>query len=439
MKKILLFLFSITPILLFARTPEWISSRPNNSSYYWGIGVCELSNWNFKEVAKQQARNEITQQISFKIENNSFMSMSEMDVVDHEDYLKKIQASSQVYLEDLQIFDTYQDKKNFYVCCRINKDEYKAKVIAQSKLAVKSAYEYLQQAREAEDGGNLISAIAYYQKGLEVVEPWLFIDMSYEDENVPVALCSGYKSVFDGLTLILHPRSTTTQNLKAVNTEIKVLLYKDGVPVPNIPLIAKFEIGAGKITHSVKTDLTGTGRFYLTQLSSKEASQSIKICVDKTILKELPEAFRSKTVTRQLPEALFMINVEQQDVVFYINPINNTIPPLLRQIASILSSEYFEVSTNSSEATHIIDIATDLRKVGIVQGDLENLDEWSATLNVAIRSKEGSVLTHYSVEGVRVLVSENSSQTVASQQASKELAKRFKREFPKQLEKVNIK
>ena len=439
MKKILLCILSIAPILLFARVPEWVTRRPDNSSYFWGIGVCELSNQNFKEVAKRQALDEITQQISVIVESNSFMSMSETDLVAQKNYKKQMQASSQVYLEDIQIFDSYQDKNNFYLCYRLNKEEYKAKLRAKSQEIVKSAYEYLQQAREAEDGGNLLGAITYYQKGLEMVEPWLFLDLSYMNENVPVALYSGYKSVFEGLTLILQPRSTTAQNLQAVNIEIKALLYRNGVPIPNIPLIAKFEEGAGKITPSVKTDLSGTGRFYLTQLSSKEASQRVKICLDNTILKELPAAFRSKTVIGQLPEALFAINVEQQDIVFYINPINNTIPPLLRQVASILSSEYFEVTANLYEATHIIDIATDLRQIGIVNGDLENLDEWLATLNVALRSKEGTVLTHYSVEGVRILVPENSSRAVASQQASKELTKRFKREFSKQLEKVNVK
>ena len=438
-KKFLLFLLSITPVLLFARVPEWVSSRPNNSFYYWGIGVCELSDVNFKEVAKRQAMEEITQQISVKVESNSFMSMSEMDLVAHEDYQKQIQASSQVYLEDLQIFDTYQDKKKYYVCYRLNKDEYKAKVRAKSQEVAKSAYEYLQQAREAEADGNLTSAIGSYQKGLEVVEPWLFLDLSYMAENVPAALYSGYMSIFDGLSLTLEPQSATVQNLKATNIEVIASLRKSNVPLRNIPLKAQFVSGNGKFTPSAKTNNAGEGRFYFTQLTSKEASQSVRISVDNSILKDLPAIYQNKTTLQKLPEALFVINVEQQNIVFYLNPINNAIPPLLRQVASVLSSDYFEVTTNLSEATHIIDIATDLRKVGTVNGDLENLDEWLATLNVALRSQEGAVLTHYSLEGVRILVAENSSQTVASQQASRELIKRFKREFPKQLEKVNIK
>ena len=438
MKKILLFLLSLTPILLFARIPEWVTSRPNNSFYYWGIGVCELTDANFKEVAKRQALEEITQQISVKVESNSFMSMSEMDFVAHEDYMKQIQASSQVYLEELQIFDTYLDKKKYYVCYRLNKDEYKAKVRSKSQEVAKSAYEYLQKAREAETDGNLTSSIGYYQKGLEVVEPWLFLDLSYMAENVPVALYSGYMSIFDGLSLTLEPQSATMQNLKATNIEVVASLRKNNIPIRNIPLKAQFVSGNGKFTPSAKTNNAGEGRFYLTQLTSKEASQSVKICVDNSILKDLPAIYQNKTASQKLPEALFVINVEQQNVVFYLNPIKNAIPPLLRQVASVLSNEYFEVTTNLYEATHIIDIATDLQKVGTVSGDLENLDEWLATLNVALQSKEGVILTHYSVEGVRILVSENSSQTIASQQASKELIKRFKREFPKILEKVKL-
>lgn len=437
--KRLAILFVLLPVLLQAKVPEWVQNAPTNSFYYWGIGACELSNVNYKEVAKREALEEITQQISVRVESNSFMNMTEIDLVAHEDYQKQMQASSQVYLEDLQIFDTYQDKKKYYVCFRLNKEEYKTKVKAKSLEIAKSAYEYLQQARDVEAKGNLTSAITYYQKGLEVVEPWLFLDLSYMAENVPVALYSGYMSVFDGLVLNLQPESTSVQSLKAINVEIVATLRKNNTPLQNIPLVAQFMNGKGKITPSTKTNNIGEGRFYLTQLTSKEVSQSIKICVDKSILTDLPQIYQGKATSQKLPEALFMVNVEQQNIVFFINPINNAIPSLLRQVASVLTNEYFEVTTNLYEATHIIDIATDLKKVGSVNGDLENLDEWLATLNVAVRSKDGAVLTHYAEEGVRILVPENSAQSVATQQASKELIKRFKREFSKRLGSVNIK
>lgn len=438
MKKLALLLV-LLPVFLQAKVPEWVQSVPTNSFYYWGIGVCELSDVNYNEVAKREALEEIMQQISVKVESNSFMNMTEMDLVAHEDYQKQMQASSQVYLEDLQIFDTYQDKKKYYVCYRLNKEEYKARVKAKGLEIAESAYGYLQQARDAEANGNIPSAITFYQKGLEIVEPWLFLNLSYMAENVPVALYSGYMSVFDGLVLNLQPESISVQSLKSINVEIVATLHRNNAPLQNIPLVAQFINGKGKITPSIKTNNVGEGRFYLTQLTSKEASQSIKICVDKSVLRDLPQIYHGKATSQKLPEALLMVDVEQQNIVFYINPINNAIPSLLRQVASVLSNEYFDVTTNLYEATHIIDIATDLKKTGSVKGNLENLDEWLATLNVAVKSKEGGVLTHYAEEGVRVLVPENSSQIVASQQASKELIKRFKREFPKRLEKVNIK
>ncbi len=113
--KQLAILLALLPVFLQAKVPEWVQSVPTNSFYYWGIGVCELSDANYKEVAKREALEEIIQQISVKVESNSFMSMTEIDFVAHEDYQKHIQASSQVYLENLQIFDTYQDKKKYYV------------------------------------------------------------------------------------------------------------------------------------------------------------------------------------------------------------------------------------------------------------------------------------------------------------------------------------
>lgn len=437
MKRIVL-LVVLLPVFLQAKVPDWILNTPKNSLYYWGIGACDLSDANYEEVAKREALEEIIQQISVKVESSSFMNMREIDFVAYEDYQKKIQSSSHVYIEDLQIFDTYQDKKKYYVCYRLNKEEYKTKIKAKSQEIAKSAYDYLQKARNAESEGNIVSAIVYYQKGLEVAEPWLFLDLFHMEENVPVELFSGYMSVFDGLTLTLQQDSVTIENLKTSNVEIVAILHKNDIPLYNIPLRAQFVSGAGKVTPSTRTNNIGEGKFFLNQIINKEASQCIKISVDDAILKDLPQIYQNNTTSQKLPEALFRVNIEKQKIVFYINPINNGIQPLLRQVASILSSEYFEVTTNPFEATHVMDISTDLRKTGSVTGDLENLDEWLASLNIALRDKKGVVLTHYSEEGVRILVSKDSSQSNVIQQTSKELMKRFKRKFPKQLENISF-
>lgn len=441
MKKYLILLLVIMSVYLFAGSPvpEWVSSTPNNSFYYWGIGVCELANPDYKNVANRDALDAIVQQISLKVESNSYLSLIESDLNANEEFQKKTQATTQAYLEDLQIFGTYQDKKNYYVCYRLNKAEYSAKLKEKSQKIAKSGYEYLQQARAAEKEGNLPTAIQFYQQGLESVEPWLFLDLSYQSENVPIALQAGYTSVFDGLTLSLQPQSVSAQNYKAINVEIVATLHKNDVLVKNFPLIAQFENGAGKITPSTKTNEKGEGRFYLTQLSGKEATQHIKISIDKSILRDLPAIYQNRKTIQKLPEAMFLVNMEQQDVTFYINALNNNIPPLTRQIASVLVNEHFEVTTNSFDATHIINLGTNLVKVGSVPGDIENLDEWLALFVIDIEDKNGSVLLHYSEESVRVLVPENSSLTVATQQASKELIKRFKREFPKKLSGISMK
>ena len=438
MRKIIFLLIAVlTPLLLNARTPEWVSSMPQNSLYFWGIGVCDLSNPNYKEVAEKDALEQIVQQISVKVESKSFLSMEETDYEVHESYKQKMQASSQVYLENLQIFDTYQDKKTYYVCYRLSKDEYNAKVRAKSQEVAKNGYDFLLQARNAEADGNLTSALLFYQKGLETVEQWLFLELIYMNENVPVALYAGYTSLWDGLTLQLQPQSASVQNFSAINIEIIALLLKGNTPIRNVPLVAKFVDGAGKVSPSAKTDNSGEAHFRVTQLSGKEATQVVKISVDKSMIKELPAVFQKKNAVYHFPEAQFHLDVEQQQWAFYIYTEEDVLPTLTRQISSVLSNDNFDITTDYYEATHIVEIVTDLRLLGTVPGDLENLDEWLATLNIRVMDKNGAVLTQYADEA-RVLTPENTTRTGASQQASKELLKRFKRDFPKKLEKIAI-
>lgn len=421
-----------------ARAPEWVTSPPRNSLYYWGIGMCELSSSNYQDVAKRAALEEIVQQISILIESNSFLSVQETNLNVTEDYQQQLKTNSQVYLEDLQIFDSYQDKKNYYVCYRLEKEEYKTRCRDKSSKVAKSAFEYLQQARAAEAEGSLVVAANLYQKGLEIIEPWLFLDLTYSSENVPISLYSGFLSVFDGLTIVLQPQSVSVKNLNQSNVEIVASLSKKGTPIRDIPLKAQFTKGSGSITSATKTNNVGDGHFYLTSVNSKETQQKVLITIDNHFFVNLPKVYPCQSLQQQMPQALLLINVEQQKKLFYIHDVNQTIPPFIRQVTSVLTQSYFDVTTNKDEATYIIDVSTNLRKNGVVNGDLENLDEWLASFYITIKDKAGATLIAYSEEGIRVLVSEGASQATASQQASREMIKRFKRGFQKQIENLNL-
>ena len=53
-------------------------------------------------------------------------------------------------------------------------------------------------------------------------------------------------------------------------------LKKKDTAIKNIPLVATFTLGSGRITTSAKTNDLGEGHFFLTQLSSKDAMQYCK-------------------------------------------------------------------------------------------------------------------------------------------------------------------
>ena len=437
MKK-LLFILSLLPLIAYAKAPEWVSQTPSDPFYYWAVGISPLTNPNAQEVAQKQAIDNIAQQISVNVESNSFLNISEVDYTYREEYQKQMRLSTQNYIEDIQVYDTYQDKKFYYVCYRLSKSEYKASITRKSESVASQAYQYLNQAQNSEADGNLIGAIDLYRKGLEIVEPWLYLDLVYQNVNVPVALYSGYKSLFDGLTMTVTPQTTTIQNLKAVNIEIVAQVEKRGVAIKNLPLIAKFNIGAGNITPSQKTDNTGKAHFYLTQVSSKEKTQLINIQIDNTIFHSMPKIFNNALTISQLPVQTVNLTVEQQNISLYINSIGNGMPQLVRQIASVLGNQNFNVTTNLQEATHIMDVATKLNKGSVVRQELGNLQEWTASLVILLKDKQGNVITQYNDEDVRVLTETDASNATAAQRATTELTKHFKRTFPKQLQTIDL-
>ena len=202
--------------------------------------------------------------------------------------------------------------------------------------------------------------------------------------------------------------------------------------------MAKFSMGAGNITTSQKTDNFGKAHFYLTQISSKDKTQLISVQINNTIFREMPRIFNNALTISQLPVQTVNLTVEQQNISLYINSIGNGMPQLARQIASILGNQNINVTTNLQEATHILDVATKLNKGNVIRQELGDLQEWSASLVVLLRDKQGSVLTQYNDEDVRVLTETDASSSAAVQRATVELTKRFKRTFPKQLQTVDL-
>ncbi len=429
----LLIVLLIFPAIAIAKAPQWVSQHPVSASDWWGIGVSPVSNPDHVNIAAKNAINEIAHQIYSNVQSRSFLGIQEVDYATHEVYRQQVLVNTQNYIEGLEVYGTYKDKNNYYVCYRLNKSEYERRIQAKSLEIANLGFDYLQKAQEALEKGNLVNANLNFAKGLEVVEPWLFLDLTYQNVNIPVALFNGYNSVFDGISLTLQENTMQADCFQPLNISIPVFVERNGTPLHNIPIKSLFIEGSGVVNEKVITNSYGKAVFTLTHIYSKAATQQIKFFIDKSFMQTIPQIYQEINAGKVLPEVLLTIKVNPNEINAFLYAKENLLPSCLHQVASVLANEHVTAVTDESKADMFVEISTTYKQQGFVQGDLGNLYEYSASLRLIFFDDKHNVLLTYPIEDLRVLVDENASQSQVKAQCTKDIMKRVRRELPNKL------
>ena len=66
----------LSPLMLFAAPPEWLSQRPISSQEIYGIGQVETTTPDYAKVAEKAALAEIARQLSVTVEAESFIRVA---------------------------------------------------------------------------------------------------------------------------------------------------------------------------------------------------------------------------------------------------------------------------------------------------------------------------------------------------------------------------
>lgn len=442
MKKIvsylLLILLGFVPIM--AQTPAWVNTHPVSDKEYIGIGMASLSDADYMKKATQNALADIASQISIKLENNSFLHTVDVDGKARDMFEDKIQSSMAAWLEGQELKETYQSDKSYYVCYSLNKNVYARKAEERRKKAVQVGMDYLQKGQDAEDAMNLAQAVQLYAKGLEAVETWAFMDLTSDGVNVPVELYHAYVNVFGNMAITTNVVQVEGEAFKAIPSPVAGCLSKDGNVVPNVKLKANFVTGAGAVSEPMETDHTGTAEFYVTNITSKEKVQELRISIDDSFMNALPKSYRQLLQNQVWPSAKITITLKSAPLTAYMH-VNDEhdLEGLEQRIGSLLTNNHFAMTEDPDVSQIFVDISSKLDMGSVVTGGMYDLNTCYCTLVVKIYNNQTEqLLLDYSVNQVKVLspVHKNAEETVAM--CIREVMKRVNRELPNRLKKLNL-
>jgi hypothetical protein len=443
MKKILMTLcLMVSLVNLYAKVPQWVTRRPADDTKYIGIGVAPVSDPYHRNIATTNALLDIANQISVNIQSSSFMQTLDVDGRSKELFEEKVKASVVADVSGHQLKGTYQSKTHYYVYYELDKKKYEKSVADQKKKGIELGLDYYTKGRAAEASHAYVNAVKLYAQGLEAVEPYLHLDLTAKVDgrrvDLPTELYNACIGVFSGFELVPNLTEVNVEAYKPCPDPLAVCLSKAGEVVPNIAMKASFTTGEGALTADTKTDITGTAVFYVTNVTSKEAIQTVEVKIDDSFLADLPESYKALIDTAMLPKMTFTLVLVSPDYTAFFDVLRNDIDACEKQIRSILVNNNFDLSSDNN-ADFYVSLSTVYEEGGKVAGELYDMKECFTSLTLRIYDNKTRVeVMNYNLPQIRLLVPASNSVEQAKAMCARELMKRANVQLPQALKKMNI-
>jgi hypothetical protein len=441
MRNIIVFICSwLACVTLVAQKPTWVTIHPISEKEYIGVGMASLSEADYMKKATQYALSDIASQISIKLETNSFLHTVDVDGKSREMFEDKIQTSMTAWMEGQELKETFQSDDSFYVYYVLDKKKYAKNSETRRKQAIQTGLDYLQKGQDAEASMNLALAVQLYAKGLEAVEPWVFMDLMSDGMNVPVELYHAYVNVFSNMAITTNVIQVEGEAFKAIPSPIAGCLSKDGNVIPNVKLKAYFVTGEGVLSESMETDHTGTSEFYVMNITSKDKVQELRICIDDSFINALPKSYHQLLQNQVWPSAKVTIALKSAPLTAYLH-VNDEhdLEGLEQRIGSLLTNNHFTMTDASDDPQIFLDMSTKLEMGSVVSGGIYDLNTCYCTLVLKIYdNKTEQLKLNYTVNQLKVLVPVHKTVEETMMMCVREMMKRVNRELPNRLKKLNL-
>ena len=363
--------------------PDWLASKPNQPSYYIGIGRSTKDGvTNHIQAAKKSALEDLVSEIKVNISSSSVLSSIDANKEFQEKYEQIIQTTAADEIEEFEQVDTWQDERNFWVYYRLSKQRYKEIKDEQKRNAVSIGLDFFKKAKDSERNKEPVLALGFYYQGFRAIQKYLAEPIRLEYEGKEILLTSeiitSMQVLFDKMDIALNP-SQITLNRRVSTSEqtitAKVFDKATKKVIADVPLKAEFEKGSGNVFPTYKTDGNGQAKILLTKISSRDLEQTVSVKVN-------PLSFAGSSVTTidslivqrmVVPRATVLLKVQRPTV--YLAAVEKSLgavkqsQQITNRIRNYLTNAGFEFTEEKSKAELMVDVNANSEK-GAVSGSI---------------------------------------------------------------------
>lgn len=453
----------LTIVLLFAgitvmqaAKPKWVKKRPSEKEYYIGIGMAyktETSGLDYAKRARTDALKEMASEIEVNVSSNSLMRKFEDNYDFRETFESEISTSAEENLTGYEV-QTWENKREYWVLMRLNKNEYQRRKNLDLNMAKKRAASFLLEARQLKDKQEITASLAAYFKAIESLEDHLKDDLTYRsiDGNINFGsdIMQDLRNMFTQISITPENPYYNISFSKSMESPLKakVEYYLSSgrkIPVHNFPLHFYFSEGAGILQEKVVTNPGGEAASYIQKLESSRKKQQVTATFDHSVLLQ-KENIESPLVAfflpkETIPRARFNIELQKSTAWFtaseriFGDPAPST--PFSNRLKSQLNETFFNFTLAPEQAKHQITVNVNFRKGEIKKGNGYQVYLVYSDLIISVLSAESQTEiftgTLSGIKGMRP-----GSYEHAMREARENLLEQFKQEIYPQLEALNF-
>jgi hypothetical protein len=356
--------------------PVWLSAKPSESAYYVGIGHSAKDGTNnYIQSAKKSALEDLISEIKVNVSSTSVLSQLDVNKEFSEKYEQIIQTTAADELEEFEQVDSWEDDRNYWLYYRLSKQRYHEIKDQQKRDAVSRALDFFTRAKQLERAGSTVESLGFYFQGFNAIEKYLGepVRLEYEGKEILLTneIIASIQQSLDKITLTNTPASLelnrrVTQNGQPITT--KATYKANGHTIADLPLLAKFEKGAGDVFPQYKTDASGTAKILLTKISSRDLEQSLAVKVDVLAFagQNASDIYTLVAQKMVVPTANVLMKVQRPLVYLTAQEkslgIDKTSKQVTNKIKNYLATAGFEFTDDKNSSELCIDVKADSEK-----------------------------------------------------------------------------
>lgn len=354
--RLTIFLILINIASLAARKiPDWVRERPIDPYHYIGIGVAAKSgeDRDYIQQAKQEALQNLAGEIEIKIASEVVSTMIEKSGILEEELKARIRSTTQAELEGFELLDTWEDKKEYWVYYRLNKERYQITKRQKLDRAIALAGDFYREAKQNEGKGDMGKAIVNYLQALQPIEPYLAEPLAAEFEGRQIYLNNevyfSLQRIMAGLLVVPKFTQLEAKSGRPITQPLAFqVIFREGtidMPVANLPLEFGFLKGEGELVHSSRTNDTGWAKTTVSKVISPDKMQMVQAEIDLKLLSVNDStSFIYQNIIKSLPvaSAKTILNVSGLSVQINSTELNLGKQVSIRQIEPRLKAELAE-------------------------------------------------------------------------------------------------